>query len=266
MHKHKPYIAITGASSGIGAAAARAFAGRHKNLILIARRKERLNNLRSKLLALYPELDIIIKTCDLSVPEQVYDLYNSLTPFQIETWINNAGCGCYSSVEHQDLHKTEAMLRLNVEALTLLSTLYVRDYQHVSGAQLINLSSSGGYQLVPNAVTYCATKFYVSAFTEGLAHELHAAGARLQAKVLAPSATKTEFGRIANGVTTYDYDNYFANYHTDTQMAGFLLSLYDSDQTIGIIDRGTFEFRLQTPVFPYAGNSPQNQKTPAILT
>lgn len=64
------------------------------------------------------------------------------------------------------------MLHLNIEALTILSSLYVRDYKDCEGDQLINVSSRGDYMMVPDAVTYCASKFYVSSFTEGLALEL----------------------------------------------------------------------------------------------
>ena len=70
---------------------------------------------------------------------------------------------------------------MNVEALTGFSSLFVRDFKDTEGTQLINISSCGGYTIVPNAVTYCAAKFYVSAFTEGLAWELKAAHAKMQA-------------------------------------------------------------------------------------
>ena len=78
---------------------------------------------------------------------------------------------------------------MNIEALTVLSSRYVRDYADVEGTQIINISSGGGYKIIADAVTYCATKFYVSAFTEGLAQELSEKGAAMQAKVLAPAAT-----------------------------------------------------------------------------
>lgn len=183
-----------------------------------------------------------------------------MTGYDIETWVNNAGFGNYSSVAMQDLAKIETMLRLNIEALTVFSTLYVSDYKDVPGTQLINISSGGGYVIVPNAVTYCASKFYVSAFTEGLAHELKAMNAKLQAKVLAPAATQTEFGQVANNVETYNYDTIFGTYHTSQQMSDFLLKLYESDQSVGRIDRETFAFSLSSPVFQYAGNSAHNQK------
>ena len=256
----KKYTVITGASSGIGYAAAKAFAKRGKNLIVSARRKSNLEHLKSEILSDNPALNVVIKAVDLSQSENVHKLYHELGEYEVETWINNAGFGNYDSVAHQDLNKIETMLRLNVEALTIFSTLYVHDYQNIQGTQLINVSSAGGYTIVPTAVTYCAAKFYVSAFTEGLARELREAHAELKAKVLAPAATKTEFGKVANNVNEYDYDKLFGTYHTSEQMAGFLLQLYDSDKTVGAIDRETFGFRLLEPQFPYAGGSSHNQK------
>lgn len=187
-------------------------------------------------------------------------LYQELKPYSIETWINNAGFGNYDSVAHQDLAKIETMLHVNVEALTILSSLYVRDYKDTPGTQLINISSRGGYVIVPNAVTYCAAKFYVSAFTEGLPHELKAANARLKAKVPAPAATQTEFGKIANDVADYDYDQRFGRYHTSAQMADLLMELYDSDRTVGAVDGETFAFTLRNPLWDYAESSRHNQQ------
>lgn len=260
MTNQTRYIVITGASSGIGRATAKAFAARGKNLVIAARRKDRLEELKKEILSEHPDLDIRIKVTDLSDPDQVRLFYEELRGFPLETWINNAGFGNYDSVAHQDLNKIESMLRLNVEALTVLSSLFVRDHRDMEGAQLINLSSAGGYTIVPTAVTYCATKFYVSAFTEGLARELQESGAKLRAKVLAPAATKTEFGRVANDVAEYDYDQSFGTYHSAEQMAGFLMELYDSDRVVGSVNRESFQFQLSDPAFPYAGNSAHNQK------
>lgn len=254
------YTVITGASSGIGYEAAKAFVERGKNLVITARRKDRLEMLKQEILGKHPDLDIVIRSTDLSVPENVYQLYESLRDYEIETWINNAGFGNYDSVADQDLGKIRMMLNLNIEALTILSSLYVRDYKDAEGTQLINISSCGGYTIVPTAVTYCAAKFYVSTFTEGLAWELEEAGAKMRAKVLAPAATKTEFGMVANNVSEYDYDKSFRTYHTGRQVAGFLLELYDSEKVAGLVDRESFRFRLSEPLFPYAGNSSHNQQ------
>lgn len=246
------YTVITGASSGIGYAAAKAFARRGKNLILIARRLEQLEQLKLEI-GKTSNVKVVIITDDLSITENVYDVYSKLNQYFVETWINNAGFGNYSSVAEQNLKKIEDMIKVNITALTIFSSLYVRDYKNSPGTQLINISSAGGYTIVPNAVTYCAAKFYVSAFTEGLAIELSAENSPLGAKILAPAATKTEFGKVASGAQSYDYNAHFNSYHTAEQMAEFLLRLYDSDCILGKVDRSTFDFELSDGLLPYAG-------------
>ena len=141
MEHTKRYTVITGVSSGIGCETAKAFADRSKNLIIAARRTENLETLKREIAEQYPALDVVVRTVDLSVLENVYQFYSSLKGFQLETWVNNAGFGNYDSVAQQDLEKIDTMLRLNVEALTILSSLFVRDYKDVPGTQLINLSS-----------------------------------------------------------------------------------------------------------------------------
>ena len=249
------YTVITGASSGIGYEAALAFAARGKNLIIAARRTEELQQLKAKVTDINPELDVIIRAVDLSITANVHEFYEGLRNYQIETWINNAGFGNFASVGEQNLDKIETMLHLNIEALTVLSSLYVRDYAEVEGAQLINVSSGGGYVIVADAVTYCATKFYVSAFTEGLAQELKGKGAALQAKVLAPAATETEFAKRSLNMEQFQYEGAIPKYHTAREMAGFMLDLYDSQQVVGIVDGTTYEFQLRDPLYPYVNRT-----------
>lgn len=256
----RKYTVITGASAGIGYEAAKAFALRGKNLIIAARRKDRLEALKREILTRCPDLDIVIFAVDLSEQENAERFYEGLRRYPLETWVNNAGFGHYGSVTSQDLEKMERMLRLDVTAVMLLSTLFAHDYWDRAGTRLINVSSSGGYTLVPDAVTYCAAKFFVSAFTEGLARELEASGAELRAKVFAPAATRTEFGRTANDEEEYDYDERFGVYHTAQEAAGFLLELYDSSATVGLVDRETFRFQLGGARLPFAGNPAHNQK------
>lgn len=258
----KKYVVVTGASSGIGYETAKRFAQHGKNIIAVARSKEKLEKLKNEILNTDNlSAEVIIKTYDLTKKENIYTLYNSVKDLDIETWINNAGFGDYCSVENQNLTKMEDMLSLNVEAVSLFSALYVRDFADKEGTQLINVSSVGGYTIVPTAVTYCATKFFVGAFTEGLSRELFASGAKMRAKVFAPAATKTNFGNIANDITDYDYDKAFGRYHSCKQVVDFLIQLYESDKPVGLVNRETFEFSLSDYCFSYVQKVQTLQKT-----
>lgn len=240
------YVVITGASSGIGYESALAFAKRGKNLILVARRKQRLEDLKSTIAEINPKIDVVVLPADLSDTKQAHDLYERTKKYDLETWINNAGFGDFSPVAEQDLSKVENMLLLNNVAMTILSTLFVRDYSSKEGTQLINVSSDAGYTIVDNFVTYCATKFYVSAFTEGVASELQGKGENMKAKVFAPAVTETEFSYRAMGRGISD----FPHSRTPEEVAQFMLDLYDSDKVIGIVDE-TNQFKLKDSFYPY---------------
>ncbi|WP_226530613.1 SDR family NAD(P)-dependent oxidoreductase [Metabacillus niabensis] len=246
------YTVITGASSGIGYETALAFAARGKNLILVARRLDKLEELKNEIHNINPELDVLPCRVDLSVTEQAYNLYNKLKGYEIETWINNAGLGESSSVTDQNLEKIESMLRLNIESLAILSTLFVRDYSNVEGTQLINVSSALGYATYIGGITYSASKYFVSAFTEGLAKELELKSAKMKAKVLAPAVTETEFEKTAQDVDEFDYKNFMPKYHTAKQMAGFMMELYDNDKVVGIVDE-SYNFNLRDQIYPIIG-------------
>lgn len=136
VQQEERYTVITGASSGIGYETAKAFAARGKNLVIVARRQNNLATLKNEIQKQNPTLDIVIKVCDLSVLDNAYRLYSDLKGYALETWVNNAGFGNYDSVAQQDLEKVKRMLRLNVEALTILSSLFVRDYKDFMLARL----------------------------------------------------------------------------------------------------------------------------------
>ncbi|WP_195340297.1 SDR family oxidoreductase [Fusobacterium sp. 1001295B_180824_G3] len=242
----KKYTVITGASSGIGKAIAKLFSKKSKNLILIARRIELLKELKSEILSTQPNIDIILKEFDLTKIEKLVDLYSSLKEYSIETWINNAGVGILGIVSDNDINRVINMVNLNVQAVTVLSTLFVKDYKDIEGTQLINISSAAGYIISPEATTYCATKFFVSAFTEGLNLEMKNIGAKLRAKVLCPAATKTEFASKASDRQDYSY---FENSNTSDEVAEHLYKLYESDATIGFVNFEDLSLELSEPKF-----------------
>ncbi|MBC1421739.1 SDR family NAD(P)-dependent oxidoreductase [Listeria seeligeri] len=243
----KKFTVITGASSGIGYETALAFAEKEKNLILIARREEQLIALQKKIQKQYANLDIIIKTSDLSDKEQVYSLYDSLQQYEVETWINNAGVGSSETLVNSDLKQLEQMIDVNISATTILSTLYAKDYAQTQGTQLINVSSAMGYVIALGNVGYSASKFFISVLTEGLAAELK--NAPLQAKVLAPALTATAFIQQTNDSNATDLSSNNYPIRTPQEVASYLVALYESNYTVGIVNEKN-EFTLRDAIFP----------------
>lgn len=245
---NKKYTLITGASSGIGYSLALEFAKRGKNLIIVARSGDRLEKLKAEINNINSNLKVIIIVKDLAVTADAYELFDQVDGYCLETMINNAGFGDFNFVADQKLAKIEQMISLNVTSLVILSTLFVNKYQDIAGSQLINVSSTGGYSIVNQAVTYCATKFFVTAFTEGLNQELQIAGKPLKAKVLAPNATATEFAKVAKDLDAFEYRGRF---HTSEQMAEFAIELYESESCVGRVNLDTFKFELLKPILPF---------------
>ncbi len=245
------YVVVTGASSGIGYETAKAFADRGKNMIVCARRTDRLLRLKEEIQKEHPNADVVLKSVDLSDEKAAVDFYRTLSGYDIEVFVNNAGLGNDGDITNPDLEHNIRMIHVNVNALALLSMLYVADYKDKEGAQLINVASSAGYTMFPGCTLYGATKFFAGSFTEGIDAEMQSGGHKLRAKVLAPGATETEFEQSAHETKEkVDYTKKFQHFHTAKQMAGFLLELYDKDKTVGEIDFETFGIKLTDAKHP----------------
>ena len=246
------YVLITGASSGIGYETAKAFAARGENVIITARRTANLEQLKKGIQAEHPEVDVIIKGCDLSKNEEAVQLYESLRAYDLKAVINNAGRGNKGGFIDDELNRDIDLLHLNMDAVYILSSLYARDYKDTEGAQIINVSSIGGYLVVPGSSLYCATKFFVSAFTEGIDLEMRKNGHKLRAKVIAPTTTETEYEQTAHASKEkFDYAARGGHYFTAKEMADMLLTLYDSALTVGSIDFVTRKLVLSEPKHPH---------------
>jgi len=188
------YAIITGASSGIGKAFALNLADKGYNLILVARRKERLEELSRQVKT---GCEIIV--ADLSQAQACYDLYNRVKDKNIEILINNAGFGLYGEFRSTELDRELEMIELNVKALHILTKLFLQDFVKKDAGYILNVASSAG--LLPGGPylsTYYATKAYVTSLTLAIAQELKSINSKVYIGALCPGPVKTEFNKVAN--------------------------------------------------------------------
>ena len=186
-------ILVTGASSGIGMAIARLVAPRAKTIVLVARRVERLEELKRALVEQRSALRVEVIPCDLSSREEVAKLVAEIRErgLDIDVLVNNAGVGMMGMFEGADAAKTTFMIDLNVTSLTLLTLAFLPRMVERSSGGVINISSGFGLGVTPMFAAYLATKHYVTGFTEGLCADL--AGTGVVVTQVCPGPVRTEF-------------------------------------------------------------------------
>lgn len=188
------YAVVTGASSGIGLECAKLLAKRGYDLILVARRVERLLKLEKKLEEQYG-IHVVVMPCDLSEPRNCKELYQKCSSFPIEVVINNAGFGKVGDFDELSLEDELNMIDTNVKALHILTKLFL---QGMKQGYIMNVASIAGYQPVPLMATYAATKAYVLNLTKALNYEMRRKKKKVFVCALCPGPVDTEFDRIAN--------------------------------------------------------------------
>ena len=190
------FAVITGASAGIGHEFARQLAGRAQRIVLVARRRDRLEELRLELLKRNPGLQVEIQVADLSILEQVVELgHVVLKDGPVDFLINNAGLGDYGPVATAEPRRLNEMIQVNVLALTALTrTLLPQMIAQKRGA-ILNVSSSAGFLPIPGFAVYSATKAYVTSFSEALRAEVR--GSQISVCALCPGPVQTEFMTVA---------------------------------------------------------------------
>ena len=191
------YTLITGASSGIGLELAKLFARDNHNIILIARREERLRQLSREL-----ENDNDIKTLviskDLSQPQSAQEIYDLLKQknIMVDYLINNAGFIVYGKFSETEWSEEFKMIQLHIVTLTHLIKLFLPDMLRRKNGKILNIGSTGSFVSGPFNAVYCATKNYTLSLSEALAEELSGTGVTVT--TLCPGGTKTEFAAKAN--------------------------------------------------------------------
>jgi short-subunit dehydrogenase len=182
---------VTGASSGIGADLARELARHGYDVVLTARRAPQLEALATELRALGVAATVIIQ--DLGVPGAARELAAELEKrgMQIDVLVNNAGFGDVGTFAHEDPDRIDAMLQVNVSALTALTRAILPGMVSRERGRIMFVSSAAAFQPGPNMATYCATKAFVLSLGEAVAYELRGTGVTLT--TLCPGATHTGF-------------------------------------------------------------------------
>ena len=182
---------ITGASSGIGAAFARRLAADGCGIVLVARRREKMQALAEEL-ARKHSVTTELLVADLSKPDDVEQVAERIRALpSLDVLINNAGFGTTGFFADVDVAKHLDMINVHVIASVRLTHAALPGMIARKRGSIINVSSGAAFLAMPNAVTYCATKMYLVTFAEALAKELANTGVRVQ--TLCPGFTYTEF-------------------------------------------------------------------------
>ena len=184
---------VTGASSGIGEAVANKLGKAGVGMVLVARRKDRLDAIAAR----FPSVEVLV--ADLTTSSglsAVLERLGSTSLPNIELVVNNAGFGTSGPFADADPERLSREISLNINALTRISHEAVRQMLPRGRGYLLNVSSIASFQPGPDLAVYAATKAFVTSLTESLHEELRGSGIRVTA--LCPGLTHTEFQSISN--------------------------------------------------------------------
>ena len=187
---------ITGASSGIGKELAIIHASKKRDLVLVARRTEELEGLKTELIQKYG-VEVLVLPSDLmqiGAAKKVFDAVKEQN-IEIEYLINNAGLGGYGKFYQRDRNKEVEMIQLNIVALTELTHLILPEMVARKSGKILNTASTAGFIPGPMQSVYFATKAFVISFSQGIAQEVSTNGITVTA--LCPGPVRTEFEKEA---------------------------------------------------------------------
>ena len=193
----KQTVLITGASSGLGHELAKLFAGDGDDLVLVARRMDKLNEIAAELRATYGVQASVLES-DLTQADAPQQLFDELQQSgkAIDVVVNCAGFGARGKLAEIDLERQLDMVRLNVVSLLHLPRLFLPGMIERGRGGVLNVASTAAFQPGPNMAVYFATKAFVLSLTDALVEELRGTGVRVTC--FAPGPTVTEFAKAAS--------------------------------------------------------------------
>ena len=189
------YALVTGASSGIGYEFAKQLSRRGYKLILVARRRDKLEQVQKAI-----NTDSIIIAADLSERDECVRVITETLDLNIDVFINNAGLGDCGRFYETDTNKDLQMIDVNITGMHLLMKMMLQRMKSskVTGGYILNVASSAGlFPAGPYMATYYATKAYVTSLTQSVARELREEGSDLYVGALCPGPVDTEFNDVA---------------------------------------------------------------------
>jgi short-subunit dehydrogenase len=188
---------ITGASSGLGLELAKLFARDGYSLILVARRRDRLEAIAAELSARYPAIQVSVIDADLGLPGAGESLFRKVKALGLDVTflVNNAGIGLNGAFRNVSAAKDLQMFDLNARTLLELTHFFLPEMIERKNGSILNVGSTAGFQPGPYMATYYASKAFVNSLSEALHEELKGTG--VSCTVLAPGATATEFAKVA---------------------------------------------------------------------
>lgn len=185
---------ITGASSGIGKDMARYLSSLGYDLILVARRKTYLENLKKEL-----STNVKIIPYDLAVQDNLDNLWNEVKDEDIDLLVNNAGFGLFGEFDKTDLDREFEMIDVNIKALHYLTKKFLIKFKKEDKGRILNVASSAGFMAGPKLSTYYASKNYALRLSEAIYEELKVAKSNVHISCLCPGPVDTEFNKVAHG-------------------------------------------------------------------
>lgn len=185
-------VLITGASSGLGAEFARILAKQGHDLILVARRKKKLEDLAKEL-----NTNVKIINMDVSSTYNCMELYNQVKKEKIDILINNAGFGMFGKFDETKIDKELDMIDLNIKTVHTLTKLFLKDFKKRDSGYILNVASLAGFMPGPLMSTYYSTKAYVLNLTTAINEELKKDCSNVYIGALCPGPVDTEFNDVA---------------------------------------------------------------------
>lgn len=192
----KQVALITGASSGIGKEFAQIHAEKGGDMIIVARRADKLETLKQELEEKY-KVQVMAIAKDLTAPEAPKEIYDEVSKagIQVDYLLNNAGFGGHGKFHERAWEQDLAMIHLNIIALTALTRFFLPDMVNRNQGKILNVSSTASFMPGPLQAVYFATKAYVTFFSNAIAEELH--DTNVTVTTLLPGATETEFAQTS---------------------------------------------------------------------